>query len=123
MPFSRVAEFDVIRLLANGSISATYAKVGSAFDDRVRAFRFVNNTNGDMFFAFTNGTVPASDGTADNFIVPAGSFVLWDIASDSSHFTNNPTFCLSVNTQTWVRQSTAPSSGSVYVECLTAAGE
>lgn len=123
MAFSRVAQFDVLRVVANGSISTNYAKVGSAFSFHVRAFTIVNQTDGDMFFTFTNGSTPASDGTADELFVPAGSFRLYDVASDSSHFTNDPPFVLAKNTQCWVRYSTAPTTLSVYLECLIAAGE
>jgi len=123
MPFSRIASFDVLRVLANGSISASYAKVGVIFAHNVRAFRLINNTNGDMFFAVTNGATPASDGTADNFFVPAATFLLWDISSDASGATNAPAFVLPRSSLVWVRQSSAPSTGSVFVECMTAVGE
>lgn len=123
MPFSRIATFDVVRTLANGSISGTYAKVGTSFGHLGRAIRIINSTNGDMFFALNNGSTPASDGTADNLFLPAGTFVLWDISTDAGSQTNSPAFCLAGKTQVWVRQSTAPTTGSVFVECLIAVGE
>lgn len=123
MPFSRSAKFDPLRSVAFGSISATYVALGTAFTHMVRGFRITNQTDGDLFIAITNGSVPASDGTADNLIVPAAAFVLWDVATDSSHLTNDPAFVLAKGDQVWVRQSTAPTVRSVYLECLTALGE
>lgn len=117
MPFTIVAKFDVLRTLANGSISGTYATVGASFGHDARSIRFINNTNGDMFFAVTNGSTPASDGTADNLFVPAGTFVLYDVCANggSNKFT---TAAIPHATQVWVRQSTAPTTSSVFVEIM-----
>lgn len=113
---------DRVRTLGFASISGTYAQVGTSLTHMTRIMKLTNNTNGDMYFAFTSsGSTPASDGTADNIFVPAGGFTLYD-------FSANPTedgrpFCFSINTSVWVRQSSAPSSGSVYVECVYGKGE
>jgi len=123
MPFSRQAAFDLLRSLGFASISATYAKLGSAFTHEARAVKVTNQTDGDMFIAVTNGATPASDGSADQLFLPNGTFVLYDIATDSSNATNAPSFVLPKGTQFWVRQSTAPSKLSVYLELLHAAGE
>jgi len=123
MPFSHVATFDVLRTLANGSISANYAKVGSIFAHPVRAIRLVNATDGDMFFTINGGSTPASDGSTDMFFVPAGSFVLWDVSSDQANQTNSPAFEIAKGSQIWVRQSSAPTTKSVFAECLFAVGE
>lgn len=123
MPFSRQAAFDLLRTLAFGSISGTYAKLGSALTHGARGIHITNQTDGDMFIAVTNGSTPASDGTADNLFIPNGSFILWDNATDSSHLTNDPSFVFPKGTQFWVRQSTAPSKLSVYLSVLYATGE
>lgn len=123
MPFSKSAKFDPIRTVAAGAISATYVVLGAAFAHGVRGFRIVNQTDGDLFIAVTNGSIPASDGTADNLIVPAAGITQWDISTDSSHLTNDPAFVLAKGDQVWVRQSTAPTVRSVFLECLTALGE
>lgn len=112
MVFGRQGKFNSSQTLAFGSISASYAKVGVVFPDAVRAFRLINNTDGDMFWALTNGSTPLSDGTQDNEFTPAGSYVLYDIASNA--FQNAP-IEIPQNTQVWVRQSSAPSKNSVYV--------
>lgn len=123
MPFSRQAAFDLLRSLGFASISGTYAKLGSAFTHEARGIHITNQTDGDMFLAVTNGSTPASDGSADNLFIPSGSFVLWDISTDSSHRTNDPSFVFPKGTQVWVRQSTAPSKLSVYLSALYAVGE
>jgi hypothetical protein len=123
MVFSKIAGFDVIRTLGFASISSTYAAVGTAFAHKVRAFSFVNATAGDMFFTFTNGSTPASDGTADAIFVPTATVRVYDVSANSSHLTNDPAFVLPEGTQVWVRSSTAATSKGVYVECLIAVGE
>jgi hypothetical protein len=123
MPFSRTADFDVLRTLGFASISASYAAVGGPFTHLVRAVTFINATAGDLFFALTPGSTPLSDGTADKIFIPAGTSRVYDIASDANELTNTNSFVLPKGTQIWVRQSTAPTSKSVYIECLIAIGE
>lgn len=115
MVFSRKAIFDTIRTLANGSISASYAAVGIAFTHPCRMIRFVNNTDGDMFFS--------TDGTNNMLFVPKTSFVLYDLSSNGNPQQGFSPLALPINTQIYVKQSTAPSTGSVYVEVIYAAGE
>lgn len=109
---SNIARVDALRSLGFASISGTYAAVGTPFAHAMRIIRIINNTNGDMFFSF--------DGTTDNLFVPANSFVLYDIAAN-----DDPTdqFRLSKGTQIYVKQSTAPTSGSVYIEAIYGQGE
>ena len=126
MPFSQTVRVDALRSLANGSISATYAKLQTAssvaaFAHRTRMVKITNNTNGDMFFAVTSGDTPLSDGTADNFFVPAGGFTLFDFTSNSE--ASGSPFVFQIGTVFWVRQSTAPTTGSVYLECVFGKGE
>ena len=103
------AFFDEIRTLAFGSISGSYASVGSTFTELVRGICLTNNTEGDMMFT--------DDATKDKIFIPAQSFKLWDIQANV-----NPQFddkyVLPIGTQISVKQITAPVSGSVYVECI-----
>lgn len=109
---SNIARVDALRSLAFGSISGTYAALGTPFAHPMRVVRFINNTNGDIFVSF--------DGTTNNLFVPAGSFVLYDIASD-----DDPTdqFRIVKGTQIYIKQSSAPSSGTFYLECIYGQGE
>jgi hypothetical protein len=99
---------DPIRNLAFGSISGTFAAVGTPLTQPVRLITFVNATDGDMFFS--------DDGISDKLFLPAGSFKLFDITTN--RLTIDTIWAFAVNTQFYVRQSTVPSKGSVYIECL-----
>jgi len=122
MAFSLPVRIDVLRVVANGAVSGSYAAFGSAFTHRTRIVKVTNNTNGDLFIGVNSlTTAPASDGTADNDFVPAGGFVLYDFTSNSES-TGSP-FCFQIGTQFWVRQSTAPTTGSVYLTAVFGKGE
>lgn len=109
---SNICRFDALRSLAFGSISGTYAALGTAFSHAMRAFRISNATDGDILISF--------DGTTDNLFLPANSFVLYDVASDDDPIDE---FRISNRTQIYVKQSTAPTSGAVYLEAMYGKGE
>lgn len=104
-----VANFDVLRTLASGGISGSYASVGAALTKPARMVCFTNNTDGDMLFT--------TDTNEDQTFVAAGSFKLWDIqANMNAQFDDK--YVIPVGTQFSVKQSTAPTTGDVYVEVL-----
>ncbi len=103
-----VVVIDTIRTVAFGGISGTYAAVGTKFSFPVRLICFTNNTNGDVFFS--------DDGVNDKLFLPAQSFKLFDVTSN--RFGNIAGLVFATNTQFYVKQSTAPSTGAVYIECL-----
>ena len=105
--------FDTLRSLAFGSISGTYAAVGTATTVEARIVCFTNKTQGDMIFS-TNNTV--ADG---QIFVPAGSFKLYDLTANLVPGKDD-TFVIPKNTQFYVKQSTAPVSGAVYIEIVYA---
>lgn len=105
-----VARFDALRSLAFGSISGTYAALGTPLTQNWREFCIVNNTNGNM-------TISA-DGTTDNFFVPANSFLLWDLSTNSPSISVTDTFVLSIGTQFYVKGTAT--SGSIYLEGIYA---
>ena len=121
MAFTNNVRVDTLRVVANGAISSSYATFGLSFAHRMRMIKITNNTDGDLFIAFTTGSTPASDGTADNDFVPAGSFVLYDFTSNSES-TSSP-FVFQVGTQVWVRYSSAPTARSVYLTAVYGKGE
>lgn len=110
-----IARYDVLRSLAYTGISGSYANVGTATGHAMRGFCVTNNTNGDLFISF--------DGTNNNLFVAAGSFRLYDVAANSAASTSSNELVLQIGTQFMAKQSTAPSSGSVYIECFYAQGE
>jgi len=107
------AHTDTVRALAHGSISGTYAAVGSPFNHNVRMMRLVNLTDGNMMFS--------DDGVNAKWPVPAGSFVLYDYTSNSHPV--EVSMAYSKGTQIYVKEITALTTGSVYVECTYAQGQ
>jgi hypothetical protein len=105
------AFFEPMRSLGFAGISGSYAAVGTPLDNPVRAFCITNNTQGDMIFSIDN-TVAAG-----HMFIAAGSYKLYDVQANI-----NPQFddkyVLAVGTQFYVKQSTAPVAGDVYIECI-----
>lgn len=103
------AIFEDIKTLAFGGISGSYAAIGSPTTHRIRSFCISNNTQGDMYFSI--------DGSSDQMFVPASSFRLYDVQSNINPRLDDG-YVLPVGTQFYVKQITAPTSGSVYIECM-----
>lgn len=109
--FTTRAMVDVIRTVAHGSITGSYAAVGAPLAFQARIICFTNTTDKDMFFSM--------DGSTDQLIVPAGSFKLFDVTTNHRPV-NQDDFCFANGTQWYVKYSAAPTSGSVYIEVVYA---
>lgn len=108
------ARFETLRSVAFGGISGAYATLGTVLAHTARMFKITNNTNGDLFIS-TNGT--------DNMLfIPANGFVLYDCATNAANVSETDNLLIPKNTQFYVKQSTAPSSGAVYLEIVYAFG-
>lgn len=105
------AKLDTLRSLAYTGISGTYAAVGSAFAYNARIICITNTTDADMIFSDDN-TV-----SAGKLFVAKGSFKLFDLTSNIIP-QKDDSLELSIGTIMYVKQSAAPSSGSVYVEVI-----
>jgi len=103
------ANLEELRSLAFGSISGSYAAVGTPSNNPIRLFCISNNTEGDMLFS--------RDGSTDELFVAAGSYKLYDIQSNINP-NKEDTYVFDKGTQFYVKQVTAPTSGSVYIEIL-----
>lgn len=110
-----ILRVDALRSVVAGSITSSYTTLGTAITHLWRAFRVINNTDGDLLISF--------DGTTDNLFVPKGSFVLYDITANASPPSLNDNFLMGIGTQFYVKYSTAPSTGAVWVEGIYAKGE
>lgn len=110
---SQVVRVDPLRTVAFGSITNSYTALGTAFTHPVRMIRITNTTDADMLFSF--------DTVNDNIIVPAGSFVLYDVTTNREE--NIIYFVFAVGTQFFIKYVSAPSRGTVYLECLYGQGE
>ena len=103
------AYFEPLRSLGFAGISAAYASVGTPAENPIRVFKITNNTQGDMIFT--------TNLAQEEMFLPAGTFTLYDIQSNINPQFDDK-FVLAAGTQFSVKQSTAPVSGSVYIECI-----
>lgn len=103
--------FDTLRSLAFGSISGTYAAVGSPLSVEARVICITNNTAGAMIFSTDNTN---ADG---QIFVAAGSFKLFDLTANLVPGKDD-NFVIAKGTQFYVKQVAAPTSGAVYIEIL-----
>jgi hypothetical protein len=110
---SQIVHVDALRVVAFGSITGSYTALGSSFGHPMRIFRLVNTTDADMLFSF--------DTINDNIIVPAGGFVLYDVTTNRED--NVVFFVFATGTQVYIKYSSAPSKGNVYLETLYGQGE
>jgi len=106
-----VVRADAIRTVSSGSITTSYTALGASLSKNWRIFKITNNTDGDMLFSF--------DGTTDNLFVPANSFTLYDLATNSDTVVSD-LFVMQLGTQFYIKYSTAPTTGAVWVEGLYA---
>ncbi len=107
-----IARFDAIRSLPFSGISAAYAAVGTPLTRNWRIFKISNNTDGDLFIS--------ADGVIDNFFIPAGSFTLYDLSTNAPPVSQSDTFVMSLGTQFYAKQVTAPTTGTLYIEAVYA---
>lgn len=110
-----VLRVDALRSKAAGAITNAYTTLGTAITHLWRMFRLTNTTDGNLLISF--------DGTTDNLIVPAGSFVLYDVCTNAAPTNLNDNLFVGIGTQLYVKYSSAPTTGSVYAEGLYAKGE
>lgn len=110
-----VVRADALRSVAFGSITGSFTALGTALTHTWRMFKITNTTDKDMIISF--------DGTTNNLIVPAGSFTLYDIATNAPPVSENDNLLVGIGTQFYVKYVAAPSSGTIYLEGLYAKGE
>lgn len=99
---------DPVRSLAYTGISGSYAAVGTPTTAPIRLICITNNTDGDMFFS--------TDGIHNMLFIAAGSFKLFDLNTNRLNIAQY--WAIPSNTQFYVAQSSSPSKGAVYIECL-----
>lgn len=102
------ALFDTLRSIAFGSISGSYAAIGSALTVEPRILIFTNTTNADVLISDDN-TV-----SAGKLIIPAGSYLILDLTANMNP-DHDDAFVMSKGGSIYVKGITLPSSGFVYV--------
>lgn len=99
------AKFDTLRSVAFGSITTSYAIVGSELPTPAVCLSFMNGTNGVVYVS--------TDGINDMLAIPASTGLVFDIRTNSPSATD---YLFSENTPFLVKYSgSAPSSGSFYI--------
>lgn len=110
-----IVRLDALRTVAFGGISGAYAVLGIPLAHNWREVSIINNTDGDLFISV--------DGVTDNIFVPKMSFVLLDVSANADSNTGLSNLVFALFTQFYVKQSTAPTTGAVYLQGFYAQGE
>lgn len=104
------ATFDTLRSLAAASISAAYAKIGTAATKPIHILKITNTTDADMLISV--------DGVNAGDILPKSSFCLYDVSANRDGYNPADVMVFRAGTQIWVKQVSAPSTGLVYVTMI-----
>lgn len=99
-----------LRTLAFGSITGTYAGIGTAFADPSRILYIVNSTDALLTFSL--------DGVNDHFVIPATSHLILDVTSNKSLL--GGAFSIAQGTRIYVKGT--PSMNSVYLSTFYGSG-
>lgn len=101
-------QFEDLRSLAFGSISGTYAGVGTKISNPARAILVNNATDVLMIFSI--------DGVNDHFVLPASTSLVLDIQANKSNIEG---FYMAKGDRLYVKDnSAAASSGAVYFSVI-----
>lgn len=102
----RVA-FEGQRSLAFGSISGTYAGVGTAFSNPIRMLEVQNLTDADLQFSV--------DGVNDHFVVAANQAKIYDFSSNKTSSTG---LYIAEGDRIYVKTIETPTEKAVYVTAI-----
>lgn len=72
---STALAYEAIKSIDSASFTGSYQNLGAATTHEARLFKFVNNSN-------VTFTVSIDGGTTDHDVVPAGTFVLYDVGTN-----------------------------------------
>lgn len=112
MAYGTRVGFEAVKELAFGSISGTYASVGTPTAEHVRIISFQNGCNQDLYISF--------DGSTNQLRIAANSFKLIDLSSNKIR---DDGMFLGVGTQVYVKEvSASVTSGTFWMETLFADG-
>ena len=108
MSYRNRFRIDPIRTAAFGVIGVNYSAVGTSLTEPARIFILNNLTDASVFFSI--------DGINDHFILPPNGFKLIDVTTNK---VRDDGFFVSDGTVFYVKRvSSAPTSGSVYIEII-----
>lgn len=103
MPYTRKLIYDVIRSRDSATFTGSYQTLGSALSFPCSIIKIVNNS--------TVLVTVSTDGTNDHDILPASSFFLYDVTSDSPQ--ESGSIFIPKGTQYYIKGSAG--TGSVYL--------
>lgn len=104
MPDSKIKwGMETLRTFASSSLTSSYQNFGTPTANKAVGFRFLNNATTDVTIS--------NDGTNPKLYIPAGSFILLDIAANCE--SDDESF-LPAQTQ-WSIKGTA-GTGTIYLE-------
>ncbi len=101
------ARFEEQRSLAFGSITSTYAGVGTSLSNPARLIMIDNLTDADLQFSL--------DGITDHFVVARRSGKVLDLSANQAR---EQGFYLSEGDRLYVKEIGNPTSGSVYFSVM-----
>lgn len=104
--------YEPLRSLAFGSVSGTYAAVGTPFAYAIREIKVTNLTNANLLISF--------DGVTNHDVVAATSAYIYDYCSNRADL--GGALSQSAGQTLFVKSETSnPSSGNLYVTVIYAA--
>lgn len=112
MAYGTRIRVDPVRELDSGSVSGTYAAVGTPVADHVRLLSLNNGMDEDVYVSL--------DGTTNNFRVASNGFKLFDISANKIR---DDGLFLESGTQIYVKEvSASVTTGTFWIEVLYADG-
>jgi len=112
MAFGTRIGVEALRTVAFGSVTSSYAAVGSATTDMIRLVAFNNGTNQSLLISL--------DGTTDHFRVVGNGFKLLDLTTNR---VRDDGLFIAKGTTFYIKdEGVAPTSGSFWIEALYATG-
>jgi len=101
---------EVLRSLAFGAISGSYAGIGTGLLNPARIVHLINDTDVLLTYSF--------DGINDHFVIPFQSFLLLDVTSNMTAVGGS--FSIAQGQRIYVKGS--PTSGAVYLSAFFGIG-
>lgn len=111
MAYGTRAAFEAVREIASGSITASYAALGSVLTDHARIIRFVNSTDKDMYIS--------TDGSTNMLRIATNSYLILDFSANK---VRDDGLFIPLGTQFYIKYQAAPGSGNFWCEVVYAQG-
>lgn len=101
--------YEEIRTIAFGSVTASYATVGTPLNHPARLVKFYNGLNVDVLISL--------DGSTDNDVIPSGGFLILDIGANKE---GTSKLFLAKETQFYVKRAggSNPTTGTFYLTVI-----